>query len=136
MRSPSIKALVDTFRITEDEAKLVKQLCSLADDRDALEALIAEKCPATDAYARSCYNSPWTSGMWRRTMILHAIDKIVDTCGVEPLGPMNDHRVGYAPPYEYLNTGDSYAATLIYKRATDNLFIGDWGSIAEKHANW
>lgn len=36
------------------------------------------------------------------------------------------------PPYEYLDSGDSYNATLIYKRATDNLYIGCWSTIAER----
>lgn len=37
-----------------------------------------------------------------------------------------------APPYEYLDAGDPYTPTLIYKRDTDNLYIGCWGDIAER----
>ncbi len=33
---------------------------------------------------------------------------------------------------KYINMGDTYAATLIYKRATDNLFISTWGDIVER----
>ena len=78
------------------------------------------------------YSDPYNSHMWRVTVALHAIDKIMGTYGVEPLGPVGTS----GPPYEYLNTGDSYGTTLIYRKSTDNLFIGDWGSIAERHPNW
>lgn len=66
-------------------------------------------------------------------MMLHAIDEILGTFGVEPLGPV-DMRDG--PPFEYCNTGDSYAATIIYSRESDTLRIGSWGDIAERHEEW
>ncbi len=130
-RTPSIKILAETFRdLTHEDAKLIRALCKTVDDRDALEMLIADRCPDTDAYARSCYHSPWDSAMWRRTMVLHAIDRIVGTCGVEALG--SSDSAPYAPPFEYLNTGDSYTSTLIYSRESDSLFVGCWAIVAER----
>jgi hypothetical protein len=38
--------------------------------------------------------------------------------------------------YEYLNTGDTYGTTLIYRRKTDTLSIGNWGDVAERHPSW
>jgi hypothetical protein len=132
VRSPMVKSLLATFRnLTPQQAKLIKKLAKLTDNANELRELIAKECPDTDRYARSCYSDPFNSHMWRVTMALHAIDRILGTHGVESLG--EGSGLGHAPPYEYCNTGDTYAATLIYRRASDNLFIGDWGSIVERN---
>lgn len=128
MKTPSVKALI-AYGLTREQAKLVKRLGKVDDDREALSKLIEEECPETWAYARSCYNDPFASQMWRTTMVLHAIDKIVGTYGVEPLGRV---RMREGPPYEYLNAGDSYTTTLVYKRRTDNLYFSSWATIAER----
>lgn len=132
MRTPSVKSLLAAFRDLDSKgANLIRKLAKACDDSDALSALIATHCLATFQYARSCHGDPFATHMWRVTLVLHAIDTILGTHGVECLGE-GEHRNGYAPPYEYCNTGDSYATTLIYKRATDNLYIGSWATIAER----
>jgi hypothetical protein len=133
MRCPSAKRLIEEFKITPEAADHVRKLAALADDGDKLEAYIAEHCPTTHAYARSGHIDPFRTKIWRVTMALHAIDILIDGHGVEGLGP---GRSGdYAPPFEYVNMGDPYVATLIYRRDTDNLYIGNWGAIAERHPN-
>lgn len=129
MRAPTAKRLCATFDIDRKQANLIRKLAKACDSGEKLESLIAKHCPSTDAYARSCHHWPFSSHMWRVTMVLHAIDAIIGTYGVEGLG-RGSFRVG--PPYEYCNAGDPYATTLIYKRATDNLYIGCWGTIAER----
>ncbi len=131
MKSPSLKRLIETFKLDVEQAKLIKQIAVATDDGEALRKLIDDKCPETARYAGRCYHDPFRSQMWRVTMALHAIDKIVGTCGVEALGE-GRHSEGYAPPWEYLNTGDSYGTTLIYSRDSDNLYIGCWATIAER----
>lgn len=131
IRSPSVKRLCATFELTREQAQLIKRLCALRDDRNALEVLVSRECPDTDSYTRDCYRSVYESHMWRTTIVLHAIDHILGTCGVEALGD-TEPRAGYAPEYEYCNTGDAYASTLIYRRASDNLFIGSWATIVER----
>lgn len=135
MRSPSIQRLLAEFpRLSRGEANLIKQLASAVDNPDALSQLVDNYLPKTARYVRSLYSDPYNSRMWRRTVALEAMDEIMGTHGVEALGP----NVGgpNPPPYEYLNTGDSYAATLVYTRKTDTLSIGDWASIVERHPNW
>ncbi len=127
--APSIKNLLASFRdLTEDKARLIRKLCSIADDREALIRALEADCPETMRYAQSCYNDPFSSAMWRRTMVLHALDKILGTFGVEALGTVNMHK---GPPYEYLNNGDTYGITLIYCRSEDRIRIGCWGAYAE-----
>lgn len=135
MRSPSIKALRGAFKLDLGQARLIKQIASAADDPKDLEWTINAHCPATADYVRSMYSDPYHSRIWRVTVALHAINAILGTHGVEGLGPA-DESDGYAPPFEYLNTGDTYATTLIYKRATDNLYLGCWGNVVEGHPSW
>ena len=134
MRSPSVKALTATFSLDAKDARLIKKLAQAANCEEDLAPLIEKCCPETRAYVQSMYSSPYRSQMWRTTVALHAMDAILGTHGVEALG--GSGREGYAPPYEYLNAGDTYATTLIYKRATDTLSIGSWGDIAERHPEW
>lgn len=130
MRAPSEKKLLEAFRdLTPKDAKLIRKFAKAVDDPEELEDLV-EKVPATEAYVRSLYSSPYRSGIWRVTVAMHAINELVGGYGVEGIGP---GRSGdYAPPYEYVNMGDTYATTLIYDRDKDRLFIGDWGTIVEE----
>jgi hypothetical protein len=129
MKAPSLARLLTAFRdLSPEKAMLIRALCHDVDAPDALRCHIETKCEATHAYVRSLYSDPYDSRMWRRTVALHAIDKILDTFGVESLGEV-DMREG--PPYEYCNAGDPYVATLIYQRNADTLFIGCWGDLVE-----
>lgn len=132
MRVPSATRLVETFRdLDRKGANLIRRLAHATDDGARLASIIERECPETHRYARSCYNDPFHSKIWRVTMALHAIDRLLGTYGVEALGP---GRSGdYAPPYEYCNAGDTYATTLVYTRNTDTLRIACWGDIVEKH---
>lgn len=131
MRCPSLKRLLVAFpELTAGKAQLIRVLCERADSPERLASVINGNCPATDAYVNSLYSDPYGSRMWRRTVVLHALNAIVGTYGVEGLGETS--HAPYAPPYEYLNAGDTYATTLIYTRATDTLRIGAWGDIAER----
>ncbi len=107
----------------------VRALAHAVDDPERLATLIEERHPETARYVRQMFNSPYRSQIWRVTVAMHAIDRILGTHGVEVLGPPRNGD--YAPPYEYCNAGDAYASTLIYKRATDTLLIGSWGDIVE-----
>lgn len=134
MRCPSVSRLTAAFPHTL--AKGIRHLCQLADKPEELRDLIETIHLVTAAYMQKCHSDPMRSRMWRRMMILHAIDVLMDGNGVEALGP----NVGgpNPPPFEYINMGDPYVATLIYTRETDTLRIGCWGDIVERHErrNW
>jgi hypothetical protein len=131
MKMPSVKALTTSFRdLTSEQAKLMTKLSRLVDDPLKLSTLMHNdsRLRATELYAESCYGDPFTSAMWRRTLVLHAFNSILGMHGVEALGEV---KAG-GPPHEYLNAGDTYATTLIYAKATDTALIGCWADIAEK----
>lgn len=135
MRAPSTARLLATFKdLDQRKATLIRALAHAVDDPIKLASVINGNadCRATEAYARSCYSDPYDSGMWRRTLALHAIDTILGTHGVEPLGNVS---LRDGPPYEYCNAGDPYVATLIYTRDTDTLRIGCWGDIVERDSS-
>lgn len=134
MRAPSVKTLTANFRLSPDEAKLIRKIAAAADDGEELKTVVDARVPATSSYVRSLYSDPYRSRLWRTTVALHAMNEIMGTHGVEGLGPQRSGD--YAPSYEYLNTGDSYAATLVYDRDGDRLFVSSWGDIAEKHPEW
>lgn len=130
MKAPSEKKLRETFDLDKSDARLIRAIAKAEDDPtgEALREVI-ERVPATQQYVRSLYSDPYRSGIWRVTVALHAINELVGGFGVETLGPGRPRD--YAPPYEYVNMGDTYVATLIYDRDRDRLFIGDWGTIVE-----
>jgi len=139
MRAPSEKKLLEAFRdLRPEEAKLIRALARAVDadsaDVDPLEELVDKYVPGTAKYVRSMFSNPYRSHMWRVTVALHAMDEVMGTYGVEALGP--DVGGPSPPPYEYLNTGDTYATTLIYRRRDNSLNIGSWGDIAERHPRW
>jgi len=134
MRMPSSRRLQEALQLTPEQARLVRALGHATDDGEILSSLVESSVPATADYVRSMHGDPFGSHMWRVTIALHAMDSIIGTYGVEALGPTSGPN--YAPPYEYLNKGDTYATTLIYRRRTDTLSIGSWGDIAERHPNW
>ena len=135
MQAPSAKTLLSEFRqLSPEDAKLIRALAAATADGERLKKLVDTRVPATANYVRSLYSDPYRSRLWRNTVALHAMNELLGTAGVEGLGPPRGGD--YAPPYEYLNIGDTYAGTLIYDRGRDRLFVGSWGDVVEKHPEW
>jgi hypothetical protein len=131
MRMPSSKRLQTALRLDSKQAALIRAVGHATDDGEALSAIIEASIPKTAEYVRRMHSDPYNSHVWRVTVALNAMDNIVGTHGVESLGP-SDQDDRFAPPYEYLNAGDSYATTLIYRRRTDTLSLGCWADIADR----
>lgn len=132
-RVVSATVMVAELGIERRTALLIRRIARAVDDRPELEKLIEKNCPRTWGDVPKHYHDPFSGRGWRVTMALRAIDELLETCGVEALGPVDMHA---GPPYEYCNAGDPYVATLIYTRDTDTLRVGSWGDIAEKHPAW
>ena len=81
--------------------------------------------PAAAVLERQCHNPPSLHYM---TMV--ALDSLLGTHGVEHLG---DVDMRHGPPVEYLNTGDTYAATLVWYRDRKREWsVESWGDVAER----
>ena len=109
----------------------VKKLTLVFGDR-AKEAreLLEKKRKTTDyksvqSWESQCYNRPRYIDR-----LLCALNEIAGTHGVEPIYT-SDMSKPYWPEYQYLNTGDPYATTLIYCD-TGRFYVGCWGDIVER----
>jgi hypothetical protein len=110
MRSPSVKRLAEVFG---SNAKQAKKVFAMSRD-DLLE---------TEAGRRredECFNPP---KLWDLRM--HVLDNLAETSGIEEFITRKGEHV------EYLNAGDTYAATLVYFRG--NYYVGCWGDYAERY---
>jgi len=130
MNPPSEKKLCELLNLSPEQAKLVRDLAKNVDNRDNLEALIELYCPETWRYAHSCHSWPFQGHMWRCVMVLHAVDCILGTCGVESMRT-EDEDVCDTPTLQYCNTGDLYAPTLFYSSENELLFISCYETEAQ-----
>lgn len=129
MKFPSPRQLRKAFpKLDNNSIDLMRRLARVVDSPDKLAETI-EKVPDTAKYVHSLFSDPYDSSLWRRTVMLHAMNELMDTYGVEALGEVDMH---HGPPYEYLNAGDTYSTTLIYDRDNDEIFIGSWGDVVER----
>lgn len=142
MRCPSVAVLMGRLRLTKEQAGHIRMLAKLVDGVatgvevstgpvQTLQEYIRRHCPKTHRYGRQCFSEPYNSKGWRRTMMLEAMNEVCGTThGIEPLPPRGTTQ------YEYLNAGDSYAATIVHSKKTDSLSLRCIGDIIEQHPVW
>lgn len=111
-RSPSVQALREIFQDKAAEAKRVLRMNR------------TELCqyPAGDARVRECYNPPELSDIR-----LHVLNSLGEFSGVEAFETSRGELV------EYLNSGDTYSATLVRFRGSYR--VSTWGDIAERYGS-
>jgi hypothetical protein len=81
--------------------------------------------PAAERLEAQCYNRPST-----HYLAMVALDSLLGTHGVEHIGEVD---MCDGPPVEYLNTGDTYAATLVwYRDRVRPWSVESWGDVAER----
>jgi hypothetical protein len=62
---------------------------------------------------------------------LHVLDAIAETHGVEYIHSVKD-TFTQARGFDYLNTGDSYAPTIVRMAESGNYRVTSWGDIVER----
>lgn len=113
-RTPSIAALESAF---PGKGAALKRLLTSAD--------AVRKHPAAVALAARCYNPPTLA-----QLRMVALDACAETYGVEAVW----RRGNGALAFEYLNTGDTYAPTIV-RFASGTYAVKSWGDIVESRAN-
>ena len=111
MKTPSIKAIQTNFPYVNDP-KLIKLL--LTND-EAVTNYINHY-----GLAKQFYHQPKP-----RYARMLALNHALDMFGVEHVGQHGER--GFC----FLNTGDSYAATLIQFDDKESIFISSWGDVVE-----
>lgn len=118
--APPANAIADAFRVDLETAKLARRLIR-GEERVTDNPLF----PRTNRWISDCHNKPS-----RVELILSALDETLATCGVEPVWSDHDQ---FWPVAEYLNTGDTYSATLLFRRDTGTFRLTTWGDFYEKN---
>ena len=108
MRVPSIKTL---SRIHDADHAAMRRILKMT-----RQELISLPCAALQDYRKSCYGSPMTY-----IMRMTALNEAARCHGIE------SHQATNGEFVTFLNTGDSYADTIIYWRGTYRVqSIGDF----------
>lgn len=84
-----------------------------------------ETIPAVRRRIDECYHRPS-----RHDVTMHALNDILGTHGVEALGDIDMHD---GPPFEYLNVGDPYVATVVWYRSSGRYYVRCYGDIVEAY---
>jgi len=106
--SPSEKKLEEVF---PGYGKKLKEVFKMT-----REELI--KLPAGKRRVDECFHPPKTCDIR-----MNCLDEVLNTCGVESLRLKNGQFA------DYLNTGDTYASTIIFVKG--RYCIGCWGDLVE-----
>ena len=112
MRTPSIKAIQTNFPYINNP-KLIKLL--LTSDEVVTDYINHYNL------TKQFYNQPGP-----RYARLLALNHALDMFGVEHVGQYDERG------FYFLNTGDTYAATLIQFDDKESIFISSWGDVVEK----
>lgn len=127
MKHPTAEELVAVFRdLTLEKAELLCELCDATYSGDL--PVLVERVPATEEYVRSLYSCPYDKPMWCRSVVLHALDTLLETYGVEAIPGGDDCS---EPEAQYLNSGDTYTTTLVYDGEQDAILITTMGDFIE-----
>lgn len=93
---------------------------------DELKKLVLEEWRLTTAELEEAEAALKEGG--RPDLVMRKLNGILDTHGVEAIPPS-----GMDTKYLYLNTGDTYNATVLYSYDEDKYFVSDWGTVVEEY---
>ena len=79
---------------------------------------------SVQVWIKACVHTPDT-----QALVMEALDELADTYGVEYVAEGKGPK---SPSFEYLNTGDSHAPTLIRFEASGRYAVSSFGSVIEK----
>jgi hypothetical protein len=116
-----VKKIMAELNVDRETAKRIRGVV-----KDQIDPEDESLFPKTSKWIRSCYNRPS-----KTALKLSALNELIGGFGVEGIG-RNDNPP-YTPPYEYINTGDTYAATIIRDNLRNRYFVSDWGTIVERN---
>lgn len=125
MNFHSVKVIMEALNVDRETAKRIRGVIKGNIKPEDHEDLFPHTCK----WIRSCYHQPWETDV-----IMSALNELIEGFGVEALGG-GDWNNRYTPPFEYINTGDTYNATIIRDNRKGRFFISTWGDIVEQNPN-
>lgn len=118
--SPPASAIAEAMQIPLEKAKLARQII-----RGEIKVTGNPLLPRTNKWIDQCLTRPK-----RIELIMDALDEVCETFGVVPIWGEDDFRY---PVADYLNTGDTYSATILFNRISGTFRITTWGDFFEKN---
>ena len=112
--------------VTEEDAKLACRLMRVSDPYTVIEAN-PDKLKKTLTWVGSCHNLPGSD-----ELVMQALDELLGMCGVEPI-----RTEEWIDPYYgdiravYLNTGDTYAGTIVLDHKKCRYMLTTYGDYVE-----
>lgn len=116
-RVPSAKILARDLRIDDATAKKLHKV--LQGDEDTIDAVLGPSNTMSYQSGR----------MPTRHLAMEAADKIYETHGIEEAKRRGMYGDSSSQDFEYLNTGDTYAPTLLFRGR--RVWISSWGDEVE-----
>jgi len=89
-----------------------------------------ESVEATEDWVRQCFHRPRESALK-----MHALNALFDLHGVEAIHVQGEWVDGHYGDIvaTYLNTGDTYAATIVLVSGTGEFLLTSWGDFVEAY---
>lgn len=121
MNFHSVKKIMEALNVDRETAKRIRGVVkgTINPENETL-------FPKTDRWIRQCYHRPDDVSLQ-----LLALNELIEGFGVEAIGTSPDFTS--PPPFEYINTGDTYNATIIRDNRKGRFFISTWGDVVETH---
>jgi hypothetical protein len=116
--------LAEALQISEETAARIVDLVR--------ERIDYREHPAVVAWARECHHDPRESLNARPECIMRAIDAELKTYGVEPIRGNHVDRYWDDCQAIYCNTGDTYAATILYDTHDGKYRLTSMGDFVER----
>ena len=112
--------------VTEEDAKLACKLMCVSDPSTVIEAN-SDRFKKTLSWTGSCYNPPGND-----ELVMQALDELLGMCGVEPIRTEEwiDSYHGDIRAV-YLNTGDTYAGTIVLDHKKCRYMLTTYGDYVE-----
>lgn len=117
---PSVKRLKELLHIDNDKANKIRHIIRYGYEH-AVVKFGPEAFPKTEDYIRRCHGFPKNF-----ECMMQALDELTDGFGIEVI--RRDGKV----VIEYVNTGESYATTILFNHDTWTFQIKSWGDLVER----
>ncbi len=89
--------------------------------------------PDVVSWAQSCYHDPRVNPQAYGSCLMLALNAVLGTFGVEAIRGRHVDNYHGDIQAEYLNTGDTYAVTLLLDHERDTILITSWGDWVEQN---
>lgn len=119
-RAPSCKRLVNSLKLTKQQAIKVRRIIHGTLNPETIEAV--------SSWVDQCYHKPTDL-----ELRMAAINSIIECYGVEAIPP---NFTGNYPKAVFCNVGETYDLTILYDYSTDTFKLTSYGDYIERNERY